>query len=283
MYKFALIGHPLTQSVSPAIHKAALKDTGLEGDYVLMDLHPEELVSGIKKLRTQGFSGFNVTIPHKVPITFFLAQYDELANITGCANTVKILDDKSLYGYNTDLYGFLAAIPDEIKQKIKGSKCTILGTGGAARTVAISLVGLGAAEIDIFTRNPLNATDLVKFLRNQFPTVKFNLVSYQNLNSFSNTYMLVNTTPIGMRGKSMGVSPVDEFFLQTMKKFSVVYDIVYNPLNTELLKLANKNGLYVINGLDMLVFQAQKAFEIWTGRTPDPKALKIAALEALST
>lgn len=281
MYKLALIGDPLKQTVSPAIYQAAFKDTGIDGEYVALETPAADLVNVVKKLRTQGFNGFNVTIPHKVPITFFLSQFDEFANLTGCANTVKILEDKSLYGYNTDIYGFLAAIPDNIKQKLKGSKCTVLGTGGAARAVAVALVSVGVSQIDFFTRNPLNSTDLVNFLRKQFPSVKFSLVSYKSLSSLINTYMLVNATPIGMRGKSMGVSPVDEFFLKTMNKFSVVYDIVYNPLSTELLKTANRNGLYIINGLDMLIFQAQKSFEIWTGIKPDANAMKVAALESL--
>ena len=135
MMKFAVIGHPLTQSLSSVMHNAMLKDLGIDGTYELLDTEQEDLVTRVKQLKSQGYTGFNVTIPLKVPITLFLDEFDNLANLAGCANTVKINEDKSLSGYNTDIYGFKTAIPSEIQSSLEGNKVSILGTGGASGAI----------------------------------------------------------------------------------------------------------------------------------------------------
>lgn len=282
MIKFALIGHPLTQSLSSVMHNAMLKDLGIEGSYDLLDTESEDLVSRVKMLKTQGYSGFNVTIPLKVPVTLFLDACDKLADIAGCANTVKVMPDKTLYGYNTDIYGFQTAIPFDIQKELKGNTVTILGTGGAARAAAIALCQTGVKQIDFYARNIINASNMVNFLRERFPEIRFDLKQMQSLSDLSNSKMLVNSTPIGMRGKAMGTSPVDESIIKTLKEGSCVYDIVYNPLKTEFIKLAQKNGYTTITGLDMFVHQGAKAFEIWTGQKAKPEVMKMAALESLA-
>ncbi len=285
MIKLALIGHPLAQSLSAVMHEAMLKDLGLEGSYELLDTESEDLVSRVKMLKSQGYTGFNITIPHKVPITLFLDEFDTSANIAGCANTVKIMPDKSLYGYNTDIYGFQTAIPSDIQANLKEAKATILGTGGAARAAAIGLCKLnngGVKQIDFYARNIINASTMVNHLREMFPAVKFNLKQMQSLSDLSGIKLLVNSTPIGMKGKAMGTSPIEESILKTLDSDAAVYDIVYNPLKTEFLSLAKKNGYKTINGLDMFVHQGAKAFEIWTGQKAKSEVMKIAALEALA-
>jgi shikimate dehydrogenase len=282
MLKFAVIGYPLTQSLSAIMHNAMLKDLNLDGNYELLETDSEDLVTRIKQLKSQNYTGFNVTIPNKVPITLFLDEVDKQADIAGCANTVKIMPDKSLYGYNTDIYGFQAAISEEIKQKIKNKTVTILGTGGAARAAAIALCEIGVKTINFFARNIINASDMVNFLRNQFPEIIFNLKQIQSIKDLSDTSMLINSTPIGMRGKAMGTSPIDESIIKTLPQDATVYDIIYNPLKTELLNLAQKNGYNTISGLDMFVHQGAKAFEIWTGHKAKPEIMKIAVLEALA-
>lgn len=282
MVKFALIGYPLSHSISSVIHKAALKSVNIDGEYELLQTDPEDLVSQVKFLKSRGYLGFNVTIPLKVPITLFLDQVDEISNIAGCSNTVKILPDMSLAGFNTDVFGFLQAIPQEIKQSITGSNVAILGNGGAARAVCVALNKLGVKRIDFYVRNIINASNMISIVRKNFPFIEINSRQIQNVSSLKDYSMLINTTPLGMRGKSMGVSPVDESLIKTLPKEAVVYDIVYNPIKTELLKYAEDSGLKTINGIDMLVFQAAKAFEIWTGKIPDTQEMKIAALESLS-
>lgn len=282
MIKFAVIGHPLSQSLSAVMHNAMFKELGLDGTYETLDTESEDLISRVKQLKSQDYSGFNVTIPHKVPITLFLDEFDRSADIAGCANTVKIMPDKSLVGYNTDIYGFKTAIPASTQQNLKGNTVSILGTGGAARAAAIAFCQLDVKEINFYARNVINASNMVNFLRDKFSNVKINLKQMQSLSNLSDTYMLVNSTPIGMRGKAMGMSPVEEDVIKTLPQGASVYDIVYNPLKTELLQIAKKNNYEIITGVDMFVHQGAKAFEIWTGQKAKPEIMKIAVLEALA-
>ena len=282
MLKFAVIGHPLTQSLSAVMHNAMLKDAGIEGSYELLDTDQEELVSRVNQLKSQGYTGFNVTIPLKVPITLFLDEFDHLADLAGCANTVRINENLTLSGYNTDIYGFKTAIPTDVQKNLQRNKVSILGTGGASRAAAIAFKQIGVCEIDFYARNVINAQDMVNFLRNSFSDIKFNLKQMQSLNDLSDCKMLVNSTPVGMRGKAMGISPIDEAILKTLPADAAVYDIVYNPLKTQFIKLAQKNGYKTITGLDMFVHQGAKAFEIWTGKKARPEVMKMAALEELA-
>ncbi len=281
MYKFGLIGYPLSHSMSKVIQEAAFGSIGAEGSYELLETQQEDIVSRLKYIRANGFQGFNVTIPLKVPITLFLSGVDNAANIAGSANTIKILEDSSMFGYNTDVYGFVEAIEESFRSQIKNSSIAVLGNGGAARAVGVGLSVLKAQKIDFYVRNIINASEMVSVLRRSFPEIKMNCIQIESLKDLSEYKMLVNTTPIGMRSKAMGLSPIEEDVIKTMNKDSAVYDIVYNPLKTELIKLAEKNGIKTIKGLDMLIYQGAKAFEIWTGKKPDVLKMKIAALEEM--
>lgn len=280
MLKLGIIGYPLGHSISAVIQKEGLKSIGLEGSYEVLETPPEDLVSRIKYLKTNGYSGFNVTIPLKVPMSLFLDDIDDYANIAGCVNTVKILDDKSFYGYNTDIYGFKTAIPSDIN--LKGKNASILGTGGAARAAVVGLAELGVSEIDFYSRNILNSKQTLDYVRAKFPQINFNVYQIQNIRSLENTSIVVNSTPIGMKGFMADQMPLEKEDLDKLKPDTIVYDIVYNPVKTVLIQEAQKRGLMTIGGLDMLVYQAQRAIEIWTGMSPDVKLMKIAALEALS-
>lgn len=281
MYKFGLIGYPLSHSMSKTIQEAAFKSIGVEGTYEIMETKQEELVSRLKYLRANGFQGFNVTIPLKVPITLFLSGVDNVANVAGSANTIKILEDSSMYGYNTDVYGFVEAMPENFRKELEGENAAVLGNGGAARAIGVGLSILKVKKIDFYVRNIINASEMVETLRRNFNNVEMNCRQIESLKDLSQYKILVNTTPIGMRSKAMGISPVEEESIKTMDKSAVVYDIVYNPLNTELIKTAKKYNIKTIQGLDMLIYQGAKAFEIWTGKKPDILKMKIAALEAM--
>ena len=283
MINLGLIGYPLSHSLSGVIHAAALKSLNMDGCYNLLETPPEELVQRVKFLKANDYKGFNITIPLKVPITMFLDRVDEAANLAGAVNTVKIMEDKSLVGFNTDIYGFKQAIHYEDKEQLSGNKGAILGTGGASRACAIGLIELGVKEIDFYSRNIINSADTINFLRAQFPNVAINLKQYQSIERLDDVAILVNTTPVGMINVAMSDSLVTDKHLKTMKEGSIVYDIVYNPFETVLLKTAKNCGLKTINGLDMLVYQAQRAFEIWTEVLPSFKTMKIAALENLLT
>ena len=282
-YKFALIGYPLSHSLSKVIQEAALKAAGLNGSYDILETRAEDLVSRIKYLRTNGYNGFNVTIPLKVPAALFLSSADNIADTAGCVNTIKINEDYALAGYNTDVYGFTEAMPDILRSEISGSKTAVLGNGGAARAAGTALALMNVSCIDFYVRNIINASNMADILRKNFPEVKINCRQIESLKTLENYKLLANTTPIGMRNKAMGISPIDESILKTMDKSSFVYDIVYNPLKTELIKQAEANGIQTVKGLDMLIYQGAKAFEIWTGIKPDVLKMKIAALEELAS
>jgi len=280
MYKFGIIGYPLTHSISAAIQKAGFESLKLDGTYDILETIPEDLISRIKYLKTHDYDGFNVTIPLKVPMSLFLDEIDDYANIAGCINTVKITEDKSFIGYNTDIYGFMSAIPNDID--LVGQTAGILGTGGAARAAAVGLAEKGIKNIDFYTRNIINSNQAVDYLRSKFPNIVFNAYQIQNIRSLEGTAILINATPIGMKSFMADQMPIDTQDLEKLDRDTIIYDIVYNPMKTILINEAKKRGFKTITGIDMLIYQAQKAIEIWTGRTPDINAMRIAAYEALS-
>ena len=233
----------------------------------------------MKFFKHENYSGFNVTIPLKLPISLFVQDVDKYADIAGAVNTVKINSDKTFKGFNTDASGFRKAIPEDIE--LKGANVALLGTGGASRAAVLALSECGVAEIGVYTRNIPNAMDYLAYIRRKFPAITFTAYQIDQVRDLNRYQMLVNTTPIGMQGRSADMTPIEEPVLKTMQDGAIVYDVIYNPKKTILLKTAEKLGFRTINGLDMLIYQAISAQEIWFGRTPDFNAMKIAALENL--
>ena len=280
-YKFGLIGYNLSHSISAIIHKAGLESLNIDGTYEVLETEPEDLISRIKFLKSNDYSGFNVTIPLKVPMALFLDHVDKSADISGCVNTIKILQDRTFYGYNTDISGFQKAIPATIQKKIIGASVSILGTGGASRAAAVGLIELGVKQISFHSRNIINSSNMVNYLRETFPEIIFKLYQNSSTGELFNSTMIVNTTPIGMKGNSADQMPLSLQTLKDLPSGTVIYDVIYNPTKTLLLQKAKDFGLGTINGLDMLIHQAAKAQEIWTGKLPDVNKMKIAALESL--
>ena len=279
MYKLGLIGYPLGHSISAAIQKAGFESIGESGTYEILETPPDLLIDRVKYLKVNDYNGFNVTIPLKVPISLFLDEIDETANIAGCANTVKIMPDRSFKGFNTDIYGFWAALPKGID--LNGKTAGIIGTGGASRAATVGLIQAGIKEINYYSRNIINSSQMINSMRDLFPEITFNSYQIQMIRDLSDLAILVNCTPVGMRGNSMDQSPVSKFDIEKMNKDSIVYDVIYNPTKTLLLQYAEECGLNTVNGLDMLIYQGAKALEIWTGKQPDVQTMKIAALQAL--
>ncbi len=279
MEKFGLIGYPLGHSMSAVIHNAGFESLGVKASYEILETSPENLVDRIKSLKRDNYSGFNVTIPHKVPVALFVEEVDKYADVTGAINTVTISSDKSLKGYNTDVTGFKAAIPETIN--LANKTAAVLGTGGASRAAVMGLAEKGIKEIGIYTRSIPNSLDYMAYVRRKFPDITFTAYQIDRMRDLSKYYILVNTTPIGMLGKAADMTPVEEEVLKTLPSEAVVYDIIYNPKKTILLKTAEKLGYNTINGIDMLVHQAVAAQNIWLGRTPDFTTMKLALLENL--
>lgn len=279
MSKFGLIGYPLGHSISAVIHKAGFESIGVDASYDILETDPEDLVDRVKFFKHNDYDGFNVTIPLKLPISLFLQEVDKSADIVGAVNTVKISHDKLFKGYNTDVLGFKKAIPSEID--LKGKRAAVLGTGGACRAATVGLIDLGVTAIDFYTRNIPNSMDLLNYMRRLFPSVTFEVHQIEYVRDLSMFDLVVNTTPIGMLGRSADMMPLEISALKTLSEQSIVYDVIYNPKKTLLLKTAEQLGLKTINGLDMLIYQAVCAQEIWFGKTPDFTKMKLAAVEVL--
>lgn len=277
--KYCLIGYPLGHSLSEYIHNAGFESLGINTSYEILETPPDDLVDRIKYLKYNGYAGFNVTIPLKLPVTVFLDYIDSSADVVGAVNTVVINSDKTLKGYNTDIIGFRNAIPNDFT--LAGKVAGVLGTGGAARAAITALAQAQVKQIKIYTRNIPNCAELMNFLRKKFPFVEFNVYQIEYIRDLSDVQILINTTPIGMQGRSADMTPVEENELKTLPQGALVYDVIYNPKKTLLLKLAQKLGYRTINGIDMFIHQAVAAEQIWTGKTPDFKDMKIAALENL--
>ena len=275
-YKLALIGYPLGHSLSPVLYKAAFEDLGIDGTYEILPTESEDLVTRIKYLRSRKYYGFNVTIPHKVPVTLFISKYDEYVNMTGSVNCVKIEEDSTLTGYNTDVWGFVEAIKDV---DLKGKKAAVLGTGGASRAICAGLYSKGIAKIDLYTRNVIDSKNTIETLRNKFDKAEIKAIQSSLMETLEDVDIVVNTTPLGMKNFKENNSPLEDKHVESLKDDAIVYDIVYNPLRTPLISKAIKYNKKYVCGLDMLVYQAARGIEIWCNKKPDAKIMKIKALE----
>ena len=236
--KFGLLGEKLSHSFSPIVHGEIFKDFNIEATYDLIEIQKNELKHYIDLLRNGTYNGYNVTIPYKKEIMQYLDEIDLHAKKIGAVNTIANINGK-IIGFNTDYYGFYNEL-NYFNIECENKNAFVLGTGGASLAVYHALNDLGANTLYV-SRNPNND----------------NQISYEELKS-KNIDIIVNTTPVGMY-PNVDSSPID---LETIKKANYVLDVIFNPLQTKLLKLANSN----MNGLYMLIGQAIKAEEIWQNR-----------------
>lgn len=279
MIKTALIGHPLGHSLSGAIHTAAFKSLKMDGKYELIDVTPDKLPATIERLKNEGFAGFNITIPYKIEVKKYLNLWDMNVDYAGCTNCVRIKPDGGMFGYNTDIFGFSEAIPTEKKNNLIGKKALVLGNGGAARAVAVALIIMKLSDIDFMVRNPEKAISLKELMSNNFKKTNCNFI--QSVSDISEYSIIINATPLGTKGENIDKMPLAAAILENADKNAIAYDLVYNPSETQFIKTAKEVGLHTIGGLDMLVYQAQKAFKIFTGQQPDFEIMKSAALKFL--
>ena len=257
--KYGIIGFPLAHSFSPKIHNRAFKAYGIAAEYLKIEIPPERFESVISDFKKENRAGFNVTIPYKTKILPFLDELDARAQQIGAVNTILVSEEGKWIGFNTDYIGFLKPII-EFKDSLK--KCLVLGAGGAARAVSIGIAsGLTARELIIANRTLEKAQTLTESI-SSFQTLKTSSCQIKAIPA-DQFDLIVNTTSVGM-GKQGNKTIID------IRPFShsktIVYDLIYNPAETLFLKTARKAGLTTINGLPMLVYQAEEAFKIWTGR-----------------
>lgn len=283
MIKLGLIGFPLGHSLSPAMHRAALSESGLEGEYELLETPIGDIENRVKYLKDNDYRGFNVTIPHKIRIMQFLDEIDDFAQKVGAVNTVVINRDKKMSGYNTDVYGFIQAIPLEIREKFKNKKAVILGSGGAARAVGAGIAEMGLSELDIITlpSEIPNAEKIKELINSNYPELKINCAALSDIINLADASFVVNATPVGMEGKFRGISPLSEKTLDTLPSDTFIYDIIYKPQKTKLLELSEKRGFKTLSGLDMLILQGARGFSLWTDRAAPVEVMKNALLQQI--
>jgi shikimate dehydrogenase len=262
--KTAVIGHPIAHSKSPLIHSEWLREYGLMGSYEAIDIEPDELAESVKVLVERGYSGFNITLPHKITIMALCDEIDERAQAIGAVNTVSIRDGK-LYGTNTDGFGFAQNILSKcesegwVEWSFKDGAAIVLGAGGAARAIIHALLEQGAPSIILLNRTRKKAEELAQM------DTRIQVKDWDTRNDVLNgANLIVNTTSLGMEGK-----PPLEIDLSLAPTHALVTDVVYAPLYTDLLNQAKGKHLRYVTGIGMLLHQARLGFELWNGTRPD--------------
>lgn len=259
-----LIGHPIKHSYSPFIQNYALEFLNLDYIYLAFDVPAENLKGAVNAVLSLGLKGLNVTLPHKEKIIKHLDELSEEASIIGAVNTI-VNDHGKLIGYNTDAFGIYESL-HPYKDKITGSKVSVIGAGGSARAVIYTLLRhFKPCEINIVNRTQQRADSMVndfslKMRYDAFHT--FELFPPDNVETLNSSALIVNATTIGMfPDVEDTITDLDESFNEDQ----IVFDLVYNPTKTNFLKLAEAQGAKVVGGLQMLISQAAKSFELWTG------------------
>ncbi|MBD3879378.1 MAG: shikimate dehydrogenase [Quinella sp. 1Q5] len=266
---FGIIGYPVGHSLSPQMYKAAFEAAGFPNyNYIPLQIHSAKLYFAVEGFKGLDFRGFNVTIPHKTNILKYLDAIDSDAMVIGAVNTV-VNDGGMLTGYNTDVAGFLAALA-EANFLPEDCHAVMLGAGGAARAVLWGLCKKRAEFITIGARNPQKADALAKDFLNYGHVEGFDWNSDEFKELMQTADILINTTPLGMFPHVDDMPPVD---LKLLPEGALVYDIIYNPVETKLLRTAKKLGYPTLDGASMLLLQAKEAYRLYTGQLPDMKVM----------
>lgn len=249
---FAVIGDPIEHSLSPSIHNAAFKALNLDCTYIAYRIPRGELKEGIESLRQIKISGFNVTIPHKIEMMQYLDESSPECRMIGAVNTVSN-EDGRFVGHNTDMDGFLEPIKSR-NIGIAGETVLILGSGGAARAIVAGFAKEKVKKITIANRTIQKAQELAKFASGF--GVESDHIALSDVN-VSNYKFIINATSIGLKNEPSPI-PTDR-----INSNHIVYDIIYMPMNTDLITQSKKNSATVIYGYEMLLGQAALAFKIW--------------------
>jgi len=249
-----LIGDPVSHSLSPIIHNYWLERYEIDAVYLPLPIKTENLASTLPALVNAGFIGFNVTVPHKQEAFGVVGAGNETARILKAINTIKVEESGSLTGYSSDGYGFYKGLETLGEQDFSKKKVVLIGAGGSAPAVAASLQKKNCRNFHFVNRTRRNAEEL-----NARLNLNAKIYAWDEMEeALRDATLVVNTTPLGMKGQSPLILPLD-----VLDKNAIVYDIVYNPRQTQLLQKAERLGLKTLNGLSMLVYQAQASFSLW--------------------
>lgn len=278
--QLGVIGYPVGHSISPAMHNAAFQQQRMNCQYAAYAVAQDGLADAVAGIRALGFLGVNVTVPHKEAVLPLLDEVAPTAKHVGAVNTI-VNRGGRLVGYNTDGWGFLRSL-EEAGVRLPGLHVAVLGAGGAARAIALHLAMSHVARVTISNRTPERAEQLageINALVADVPVTGVAFGSPQERTALMNAGLVVNCTPLGMKGENAGQSALSDINLLPQR--AVVYDTVYTPAETRLLKEARLRGLRAVSGLGMLVHQGACAWEYWFGRRGPVAVMYGAARAAL--
>lgn len=257
---YGVLGYPAQHSLSPLMHNAAFSALKINAQYKIFEIEPQDLEGFIHSLSKESIYGLNITIPYKEKIIPFLDKVSPETKLIGAINTIKVCQDK-LEGFNTDGEGFFRHLKQDLSFNPKDKIISIIGAGGASRAVSVYLAKAKPKAIAIYDIDKARAQSLISHIKRNFDNIGLKLAnSIEELN-IGNSDLLINATPIGMKESDPLIA--DEKFLH---KNLLVYDLIYNPEETKLLKLGLQKGARVSNGLGMLLYQGAASFELWTDR-----------------
>ena len=266
IYKLAVLGYPVKHSLSPKIHNYWLKELNIDGKYEAIKTPVKNLEKTIKKLSKSGYKGLNLTIPLKKEALKYINKKNKIVNIIGAANVLIFSKKGYIEGKNTDVYGFKKSILNLVKKK-KREMATVIGSGGAARAIVYVLIQMKYKQVIICSRTKEKAEIIKKDFLKKFPNSLKTKINCENLKkikkNIKQTNLLINTTPMGMKN-----FPNLNIDIKDLRTNAAVFDLIYNPLETKLIKEAKKRGIKNTNGLDMLIYQAQKSFYYWLNKKP---------------
>jgi len=255
-----VMGWPVTHSRSPRLHGYWLEKHGIDGAYIPMAVPPERLEQALRALPALGLRGTNVTVPHKEAALRVCDAVDSLARRIGAVNTVVVGPDGALEGSNTDAFGLIENLHESSDWQAADGPAVILGAGGAARAACVALIDVGVEAVRIVNRTTERASELAGAMAPQCSAVAWN----RREEALDGAALFINTTALGMTGQ-----PALEIRLDALPVGATVYDVVYAPLETNLLAEARARGNRTVDGLGMLLHQAQPGFEAWFGVRPE--------------
>ena len=255
-----VLGNPIAHSKSPILHQFWLKQNKIKGFYIPLKVSDADLEMTLRNLPKIGFSGVNVTVPHKESVMSFAKIKTERASLIGSANTLTFLPEGGFKADNTDGYGFMKNLEEQAPVwDPKEAKVLVLGAGGACRAVIGALLESGVEKLHVTNRTQKRAKDLQVFFNSQIELIEWN----EKEELLKNVNTVINATTLGMVG-----SDELQFSLSKANENTTIVDLVYNPINTPLLAEAHKKGCHVVNGIGMLLHQATPGFKEWYGVKP---------------
>lgn len=258
-----LIGYPIDYTLSPTMHNAAFKELNLNFVYLPFRVKLEDLNLATKGLVALNMVGVNVTMPYKEEVMKYLHHFSQETDMIGAVNTICVQEGR-LIGDNTDGKGFVTSLREEMNIDPVDKKVFILGAGGAARAITISLANLGVKRITVTDKEMIKAESLASNIKQHFPNIWFDTVRLKDKECedyIKDCDILINATPCGIHENDPLLINANWLF-----KHQIVYDLIYNPPQTPLLRLAKEKGCKIQNGISMLVHQGALSFELWTGK-----------------